>query len=82
MSVFDNVKAITEKTSDAIPEIKQTVGDIDSVMNNEIKPMITHLDELIVALHKKLPFIIACLSVMALAALGTMIGVVVLLVAR
>ena len=64
MSLFSDVKTVAEKSSDTIPEIKETL---------------TELKALIMSIRKVLPVLIICLIIIAISAIGTMAGVVVLL---
>ncbi len=64
MSLFSDVKSVAEKSSDTIPEIKETL---------------TELKALIMSIRKVIPVLIICLVIIAISAIGTMAGVVVLL---
>ena len=64
MSLLSDVKKVAEKSSDTIPEIKETL---------------TELKALIMSIRNVLPVLIICLVIIAISAIGTMTGVVVLM---
>ena len=85
MGLFSAVQSVAEQSSDTIPEVKQFVMQLQTVSSQvsdtipEVKETIAEVKSLTVSIRKILPVAVICLVVTAISALGTMAGVVILL---
>ena len=85
MGLFSAVQSVAEQSSDTIPEVKQFVMQLQTVSSQvsdtipEVKETIAEVKSLTVSIRKLLPIAVICLVVAAISALGTMAGVVILL---
>ena len=85
MGLFSAVQSVAEQSSDTIPEVKQFVMQLQTVSSQvsdtipEVKETIAEVKSLTVSIRKILPVAVICLVVAAVSALGTMAGVVFLL---
>lgn len=85
MGLFSAVQSVAEQSSDTIPEVKQFVMQLQTVSSQvsdtipEVKDTIAEVKSLTVSIRKILPVAVICLVVAAVSALGTMAGVVILL---
>ncbi len=85
MGLFSAVQSVAEQSSDTIPEVKQFVMQLQTVSSQvsdtipEVKETIAEVKSLTVSIRKILPVAVICLDVAAVSALGTMAGVVILL---
>ena len=85
MGLFSAVQSVAEQSSDTIPEVKQFVMQLQTVSSQvsdsipEVKETIAEVKSLTVSIRKILPVAVICLVVAAVSALGTMAGVVILL---
>lgn len=85
MGFFSAVQSVAEQSSDTIPEVKQFVMQLQTVSSQvsdtipEVKETIAEVKSLTVSIRKILPVAVICLVVAAVSALGTMAGVVILL---
>lgn len=85
MGLFSAVQSVAEQSSDTIPEVKQFVMQLQTVSSQvsdtipEVKETIAEVKSLTVSIRKILPVAVLCLVVAAVSALGTMAGVVILL---
>ena len=85
MGLFSAVQSVAEQSSDTIPEVKQFVMQLQTVSSQvsdtipEVKETIAEVKSLTVSIRKILPVAVICLVVAAISALGTMAGVVILL---
>ena len=83
--IFSAVQDVAEKSSDTLPEVKQFVKQLQMVSSQvsdtipDVKETIAEVKNLTVGIRKILPIAIICLVVAAISALGTMAGVVILL---
>ena len=83
--IFSAVQDVAEKSSDTLPEVKQFVKQLQMVSSQvsdtipDVKETIAEVKNLTVGIRKILPIAIICLVVAAISALGTMTGVVILL---
>lgn len=85
MGLFSAVQSVAEQSSDTIPEVKQFVMQLQTVSSQvsdtipEVKETIAEVKSLTISIRKILPVAVICLVVAAVSALGTMAGVVILL---
>lgn len=85
MGLFSAVQSVAEQSSDTIPEVKQFVMQLQTVSSQvsdtipEVKETIAEVKSLTVSIRKILPVAVICLVVAAVSALGTMAGVLILL---
>ena len=85
MGLLSAVQSVAEQSSDTIPEVKQFVMQLQTVSSQvsdtipEVKETIAEVKSLTVSIRKILPVAVICLVVAAISALGTMAGVVILL---
>ena len=85
MGIISAVQSVAEQSSDTIPEVKQFVKQLQTVSSQvsdtipEVKETITEVKSLTVSIRKILPVAVICLVVAAVSALGTIVGVVILL---
>ena len=85
MGIISAVQSVAEKSSDTIPEVKQFVMQLQTVSSQvsdtipEVKETIAEVKSLTVSIRNILPVAVICLVVAAISALGTMAGVVILL---
>ena len=85
MGILSAVQSVAEQSSDTIPEVKQFVKQLQTVSSEvsdtipEVKDTIAEVKSLTVSIRKLLPIAVICLVVAAISALGTMAGVVILL---
>ena len=85
MGIISAVQSVAEKSSDTIPEVKQFVMQLQTVSSQvsdtipEVKETIAEVKSLTVSIRNILPVAVICLVVGAVSALGTMAGVVILL---
>ena len=85
MGLFSAVQSVAEQSSDTIPEVKQFVMQLQTVSSQvsdtipEVKETIAEVKSLTVSIRNILPVAVICLVVAAVSALGTMAGVVILL---
>ena len=85
MSILSAVQSVAEQSSDTIPEVKQFVMQLQTVSSQvsdtipEVKETIAEVKSLTVSIRKILPVAVISLVVAAISALGTMAGVVILL---
>ena len=85
MGILSAVQSVAEQSSDTIPEVKQFVKQLQTVSSQvsdtipEVKETIAEVKSLTVSIRKILPVAVICLVVAAISALGTMAGVVILL---
>ena len=78
MGIISAVQSVAEQSSDTIPEVKQFVKQLQTV-SSEVSDTIPEVKSLTVNIRKILPVAVICLVVAAISALGTMAGVVILL---
>lgn len=85
MGFFNNVQEIAEKSSDTIPEIRQLVIQLQTVSTQvsesipEIQSTVSEVNSLVSRIRKLLPFAVVCLCIMAIAGIGTLAGIILLL---
>lgn len=85
MGLFSAVQSVAEQSSDTIPEVKQFVKQLQTVSSQvsdtipEVKETIAEVKSLTVSIRNILPVAVICLVVAAVSALGTIAGVVILL---
>lgn len=85
MGILSAVQSVAEQSSDTIPEVKQFVKQLQTVSSEvsgtipEVKETIAEVKSLTVSIRKILPIAVICLVVATISALGTMAGVVILL---
>lgn len=85
MGIISAVQSVAEQSSDTIPEVKQFVKQLQTVSSQvsdtipEAKETIAEVKSLTVSIRKILPVAVICLVVAVVSALGTMAGVVILL---
>ena len=79
------MQKVAERTSDTIPEVKQLVTNLQTVSTQisdtipEVKETISEVKSLTASIRRVLPVAVICIVLAAVSALGTMLGVVVLL---
>lgn len=85
MGFINNVQKIAEESSDTIPEIQQLAIQLQTVSTQvsdsipEIQSTVAEVNSLATSIRKLLPFAIVCLCIMAIAGIGTLAGIILLL---